>query len=207
MTLKRTARGSLILLAAALAAGPASAHPKPRAVATAKHAIVFPVVGEAQYADDFGDPRGSRRHEGNDIMAERRAPAVAAEAGTVKLWTSSSSAGCMLYLYGDSGTTYFYIHLNNDRGAGNDNRGGCVPGVAYAPGLADGVRVAAGELVGFVGDSGDANGIHPHLHFEAHPGGGAAVDPFRLLKRARTLAAPVAPALAAAVSAPRRGRS
>ena len=49
-------------------------------------------------------------------------------------------AGCMLYLYGDSGTTYEYIHLNNDLGTANDNKGKCVPGMSYAPGLKDGQR-------------------------------------------------------------------
>src|SRR5207248_113958 len=100
---------------------------------------------------------------------------VAVESGTVQLWTTSATAGCMLYLHGDSGTTYLYIHLNNDLTAHNDNRGSCVAGTAYAPGLKSGTHVAVGQLVGFVGDSGDANGIHPHLHFEVHPNDGAAV--------------------------------
>ena len=149
--------------------------------------LIFPVVGQATYHDDFGEPRGQGTHQGIDIVAARKAPAVAAEAGTVEFWTTSASAGCMLYLKGRSGTVYQYIHLNNDLGKGNDNRGTCVPGVAYAPGLEDGAAVAAGQQVGFVGDSGDANGIHPHLHFEVHPSGKAAVDPFRYLNGARRL--------------------
>lgn len=127
-------------------------------------------------------------------MAARHTPVVAVEAGTVQLWTRSASAGCMLYLHGRSGTTYLYIHLNNDLGAGNDNRGRCVDGVAYAPDLRDGQKVAAGALLGFVGDSGDANGTHPHLHFELHPGGGRAVSPYQWLERARHLLYPGATA-------------
>ena len=139
--------------------------------------IIFPVVGSAQYTDDFGAPRPGGAHQGIDIIAPRKAWAVAAEAGRVKFWTTSARAGCMLYLYGQSGTTYLYIHLNNDVTSKNDNRGKCVAGTSYAPGLKSGAKVAAGQQVGFVGDSGDADGIHPHLHFEVHPNGKRAVDP------------------------------
>jgi hypothetical protein len=192
---RTTARGVLLLLTlvtAALAVGaaePAVARDPvdPRRGATPSDAIVFPIVGTAQFFDDFGDARGQGSHEGNDIVAPRKALAVAAEAGRVKFWTTSARAGCMLYLYGESGTTYLYIHLNNDLGATNDNRGSCVPGVAYAKGLTSGAKVAAGQHIAYVGDSGDANGIHPHLHFEVHPKDGAAVNPRPYLLEARRL--------------------
>ena len=179
---RTTARGALFLFAAfGLLAGTAAARP------TAAKPIVFPVFGAAHFGDDFGDPRPGGRHQGIDIVAPRKVLAVAAEAGKVKFWTTSAAAGCMLYLYGASGTTYYYIHLNNDLTRRNDNRGKCVPGTAYAPDLKNGSKVAAGQPVGFVGDSGDANGIHPHLHFEVHPGGKGAVDPFAYLKAAQHL--------------------
>ena len=149
--------------------------------------IVFPVLGRTQLTNSFGDPRGQGAHEGEDIMAPRKAPALAAEAGRVRFHTGSGRAGCMLYLYGDSGTKYMYIHLNNDLTMSNDNRGTCVQGVAFARGLKDGQRVLAGQPVGFVGDSGDADGISPHLHFEMHPGGGAAVAPYPHLRVAKRL--------------------
>jgi hypothetical protein len=148
-------------------------------------ALLFPVVGTVTYEDDFGQVRAGGRHQGNDLIAAKRAPAVAVEEGTVSYWTTSASAGCMLYLHGASGTMYEYIHLNNDLTARNDNKGMCVQGVSYA--VPDGASVEAGETIGYVGDSGDANGIHAHLHFEVHPHGGKATDPFPFLKKATHL--------------------
>jgi Peptidase family M23 len=153
--------------------------------------LLFPVVGAVSYTNDFGQPRGTGVHEGNDLLGTKRAPVVAVEDGTVKFWTTSASAGCMLYLYGASGTMYEYIHLNNDLTSGNDNKGKCVAGVSYAPGLVDGQHVDAGQMIGYLGDSGDANGIHPHLHFELHPKGGKAVSPFPYLQQAAQLLAPL----------------
>lgn len=204
------ARGVTLLLLLGLPAGVAAAYPlhppddpgshaKPKS-AQPKRRIVFPVIGQAQYINDFGAPRAGGSHQGNDIIAPRKALAVAAEAGTVKFWTQSATAGCMLYLYGRSGTMYYYIHLNNDLTSRNDNRGKCVAGTSYAPGLKDGAKVAAGQVVGFVGDSGDANGIHPHLHFEYHPHGGRAVSPYPYLNRARRLLFSVLPGKTFSVS-------
>jgi hypothetical protein len=121
--------------------------------------LVFPVVGAVDYTDDFGQLRAGGPHQGNDLLADKRAPAVAVESGSIEYWTTSASAGCMLY-----------------------HKGKCVEGVSYA--VPDGAHVAAGQTIGYVGDSGDANGIHPHLHFEVHPHDGDAVDPFPFLKKA-----------------------
>jgi len=160
---------------------PAPPHPKP------KKTIVFPVLGESEFSNDYGAPRPQGAHEGIDILAPRHAYALAAEAGRVRFYTGSGRAGCMLYLDGKSGTTYYYIHLNNDLTRGDDNRGNCVAGTAYATGLKNGARVAAGQPVGFVGNSGDADGAHSHLHFEVHPGGGKAVDGYPYLQTAQHL--------------------
>ena len=142
--------------------------------------LVFPLVAKTDLWDNYGDPRPNGRHAGIDMENPWHAPVVAVEDGSVKYW-DSGLGGCMLYLYGRSGTTYMYIHLNNDRTSKNDNRGGCVKDVTYA--VAHGATVAAGEQVAWNGDSGDANG-NPHLHFEVHPGGGADTNPFAHLKRA-----------------------
>jgi Peptidase family M23 len=147
--------------------------------------IIFPVVGQVSYIDDFGAPRAGGPHQGIDIMAAKKTPVVAVEAGRVTYWTTSRSAGCMLYLHGQSGTMYEYIHLNNDLTMRNDNRGKCVMGTAYA--VKNGAHVVAGQQIGYVGDSGDADGIHPHLHFELHPNGGKAVDAYPYLQAAQKL--------------------
>lgn len=149
--------------------------------------LIFPIVGAAAFTNDFGAARYSGTHQGNDLMAPRRTVAVAAEPGKVKFWTSSARAGCMLYLYGDSGTTYLYIHLNNDVTKGNDNRGRCVPGMSYWKGMRDGAHVEAGQPVGYVGNSGDADSTDPHLHFEVHPNDGGATNPYPYLMKAERL--------------------
>ena len=196
VSIRTTARALLALALFGVAAGTAAAipvdpgvrppvwkPPKPKPA----HQIVFPVLGTVEFSDDYGAPRPQGRHEGIDILAPRHALALAAEAGRVRFYTGSGRAGCMLYLDGKSGTTYYYIHLNNDLTTGNDNRGGCKVGVSYAKGLKSGTRVKAGQPVGYVGDSGDANGIHPHLHFEVHPHGGVSTDPYQRLIAARRM--------------------
>jgi hypothetical protein len=142
--------------------------------------LVFPLVAKTVLWDNYGDPRPNGHHAGIDMENPWRAPVVAVEDGTVKYW-ASGLGGCMLYLYGRSGTTYMYIHLNNDLTAKNDNKGGCVEDVSFA--VPNGAKVTGGQQIAWNGDSGDANG-NPHLHFEVHPNDGADVDPFRYLKRA-----------------------
>ena len=149
--------------------------------------IVFPLLGDFPIDDNYGDARANGSHAGIDTMAPRRTPVLAAEDGRIKWWTTSARAGCMLYLYGRSGTTYLYIHLNNDRTLGNDNQAGCVAELTYS--VADGANVTAGQQIALNGDSGDADG-NPHLHFEVHPGGGGDVNPFPYLRDAERLLFP-----------------
>jgi hypothetical protein len=180
---RTTARALVALFAAGVFAETAQAASVPAIMA-------FPVVGNVHYIDDFGAPRPGGTHKGNDLMSIRHQPAVAFEAGTVEKWARPNQAvpSCMLVLHGASGMEYWYIHLNNDLGSTNDNDAGCSK--AYAPGLRNGQHVRRGQLVGFVGDSGDANGIQPHLHFEVHNPRGRALDPFPYLNKAKRLLYP-----------------
>ena len=187
---RTTARGvSLLILTALLCAvvvGSLEAAPKPGLIDG--KAIVFPLIGDYPYTMNFGDPRVNGSHQGIDIeRVPWRTPVVAAEAGKIKWWTTSARAGCMLYLYGKSGTTYLYIHLNNDLTERSEDRGGCKLDVAYA--VADGAKVTAGEQIAWNGDSGDAEGNH-HLHFEVHPDDGGDVNPFPYLNAAERLLFP-----------------
>lgn len=117
-----------------------------------------PVPGSS-FVDSWGAPRsGGRRHEGTDMMAGYGTPVYAAQAGTVA-HSSSGLGGLTAYVYGDSGDTTMYMHLQG-----------------YSE-VSAGTHVAAGTLIAFVGDSGNAAGS-PHVHFEYHPGGGAAVNPY-----------------------------
>jgi hypothetical protein len=179
---RTTARGVLLLLLIGVFTGTANAG--------VPAVTAFPVVGNVTYTNDWHDPRPGGWHEGNDIMSVRHQPAVAFEAGWVEKWSHASGAvpSCMLVLHGKSGMVYWYIHLNNDRGLDNDNDAGCRK--AYAPGLDYHDHVSRGQLVGFVGDSGDANGIQPHLHFEVHKPNGTPINPVQYLNDAKHLLFP-----------------
>ena len=153
--------------------------------------ITFPVLGGAPYRDDYGDPRhGGRSHEGIDIFAEKMRPLLAATAGVVNFITVNEATwGWSLSIMGDDGNEYRYLHLNNDTPGTDDGQGGY--NNAFAAGIQLGSRVLAGQAVGFLGDSGNAETTPPHLHFEIRPGGGAPINPFASLQAARVLHQPV----------------
>ena len=151
--------------------------------------ITFPLAGDSvRFTSGFGDPRdgGKRRHMGQDMFCPRWTPILAAVDGTVD-WIATKrpkkEKGYELLLRGDDGNLYFYAHLNNDDPGTRDND--APPTYAYARGLKNGDRVSAGEIVGYVGDSGDAEASGPHLHFEIHiKSWGIAIDPAPSLEAA-----------------------
>ncbi|MEY2449247.1 MAG: peptidoglycan LD-endopeptidase LytH [Acidimicrobiaceae bacterium] len=131
------------------------------------HGFVFPVADPHTFTEDFGDPRlpgteFAHFHEGCDVVAAEGTELYAAERGVITQMSASLLGGTQLWLKGESGTSYYYAHLSR-----------------YAANLRTGQLVEAGGLVGYVGHTGDAYG--PHLHFEVHPGGGSAIDPYPLL--------------------------
>ncbi|MGQ0848422.1 MAG: peptidoglycan DD-metalloendopeptidase family protein [Actinomycetota bacterium] len=147
--------------------------------------IVFPVVGEpVYYIDDFSQPRsGGRTHGAIDIMTNgiKGWPVVAAADGVVT-WIGSTC--CYLGIDHGGGYETWYIHLNNDNPGTDD-------GLAWgiAPGIVDGAPVARGQLIGWVGDSGNAEWVGPHLHFEIRLYG-TPVDPYPYLLAAPHLTSP-----------------
>ncbi|MGD2051842.1 MAG: peptidoglycan DD-metalloendopeptidase family protein [Acidimicrobiia bacterium] len=129
--------------------------------------MACPVNGAVTFTDTWGAPRsGGRTHEGVDMIAVRGTPAVAVEAGTVKRMGNGGLGGITVWLRGDGGDEYYYAHLDG-----------------WASGLSVGQHLAAGELLGYVGNTGNAAYTVTHLHFEFHPGGGGAVNPYPLAAR------------------------
>jgi murein DD-endopeptidase MepM/ murein hydrolase activator NlpD len=130
--------------------------PPPPPPAPVVSGIVCPVAGPTAYADTWGAPRsGGRRHQGVDMISPAGTTLVAVESGSVTMKTNNLG-GNVVWLNGNSGTRYYYAHLSAWEGGSRS--------------------VSQGEVIGYVGATGNA-GVN-HLHFEVHPGGGVAVNPY-----------------------------
>lgn len=154
--------------------------------------ILFPMQKRVSWEDTWGAARSGHTHEGNDLLVPKMTPLLAVVPGTLD-WLNltgklSSYNGLPYYnilLRGDDGNDYFYIHLNNDTPGTDDGLGGVAN--AYAPGLTNGTRVTQGQVIGYTGDSGNAEDTASHLHFEIHLGGYKnPIDPYNSLKAAPT---------------------
>ncbi len=158
--------------------------------------ITFPVIGPTSFSNDWGAPRVGHTHEGNDIFGTKGQPLVAAVDGVVE-WVMSADRGSGLgfSIRDDDGYAYWYLHVNNDTPGTDD---GASRGVfAYAPDLYAGNPVVAGQLLGWLGDSGNAETTRPHLHFELHTPDREPTNPFNSLTFARRISTPsIAPPLA-----------
>ncbi len=114
------------------------------------------------FRDTWGAPRsGGRRHKGTDVFGRWNAQVYAFTHGRISRISSSRLGGLGVYLKGDDGNVYYYAHLNG-----------------IAPGIGTGSRVEAGQLIAYNGDSGNARGGSPHIHYQIHPGGGGPVNPY-----------------------------
>jgi murein DD-endopeptidase MepM/ murein hydrolase activator NlpD len=124
---------------------------------------VFPVAAEGSphFTNDYGVPnlRGGGLHQGIDIFADEATPVVAVDDGAIR-YAVEGTGGNVFYLHADDGTSYYGAHMLSTEGA-------------------SGRRVVAGEILGYVGRTGNASSTSPHLHFEVHPNAGAGtVSPF-----------------------------
>ena len=126
---------------------------------------VFPMQGRCNFSDTWGQARsGGRTHEGTDVIGAKGLALYAVVDGVIaKTYVGAVNGGNAIRLTAPDGTYFYYAHLDS-----------------FAPGIAVGVPVRAGQIIGFSGDSGNAG--TPHLHFEVHPRGGAAVNPYAILK-------------------------
>lgn len=141
--------------------------------------IAFPVGGEYVFRDDFHEPRGggTRLHLGNDVIAAKMTPLVAVVDGYVNyVARPEASWGYEISLQDSEGYTYSYLHINNDTPGTDDGRGG--EANAYVAGVYRGATVSRGQLIGWVGDSGNAENTVPHLHFEIRDQNNAVINPF-----------------------------
>ena len=132
--------------------------------------MVFPLLAASAFTDTFGAPRmtGTRfahAHQGVDIFGPAGSPVIAVERGVLARVGVDVLGGNKLWLVGQSGTRYYYAHLQG-----------------FAAGVRDGLAVQAGQALGAVGNTGNARGTPYHLHLEIHPPGRAAVNPYPILR-------------------------
>ena len=155
------------------------------------HPIVFPVIGSVAYSNDYYAPRsGGRTHSATDLMGHKMQELVAAADGQISFITiPEASYGYMLRITADDGWVYSYVHINNDT-PGTDDGNAALSDV-FGPGISQGARVRAGQLVGYMGDSGNAEETAPHLHFEMRDPAANLVNPYYSLNQANRLDAPV----------------
>ena len=144
----------------------------------ASRSLLFPLPEAQRHGlrDAFSDKRGARVHEAVDLMAPRGTPVYAVENGRIAKLFKSVAGGNAIYQFDPSERyAYYYAHLDR-----------------YAPGLAEGKDVKRGEIIGFVGTSGNAAPDAPHLHFAIFKLGperrwwkGQAIDPYPYLSTSR----------------------
>ncbi len=123
--------------------------------------LICPQATPMWFRNDWGNPRsGGRTHKGTDIFGARGGKVFAVVGGTLRTRTGGLG-GIALWLRGDDGHSYYFAHLDS-----------------WASGVRTGTRVSQGAVIGYVGNTGNARGGAHHTHFEIHPNGGAAINPY-----------------------------
>jgi len=126
---------------------------------------VFPVLGQSSFSNDYNAPRGNGPHNAIDIIAKKGQTIVSATDGKItSVNYPQPSWGNAVVVLGNDNMCYWYIHINNDNPGTDDGEGG--PMRAYGPDMAPGNPIKKGQLIGWVGDSGNAESTVSHLHFE-----------------------------------------
>jgi Peptidase family M23 len=142
-------------------------------------AIVFPTLGPVSYSGGWGDYRAdiaTHFHIGVDILGSKLQPLVAVTNGRIThVVQNHVTAGWGLVITDSDGWDYRYYHMNNDAPGTDDGSSPLI--FRFAPGVNEGSLVVAGQLIGYMGDSGDAEST-THVHFEIHRPDGTPVDPF-----------------------------
>ncbi len=178
-----------LFIALVVAASVASTLSPPASANPAQHQILFPVAQEdidgLRWSDTWGAPRsGGRSHIGVDLLGEKMMKLIAVRDSTVTWGRFDNGRGSIVKLRDSDGWEYQYIHLNNDTPGTDNGRATCeqvlsakLCGARDGTSLKKGTTVLAGELIGYLGDSGNAEWTTPHLHFEIYQPDGRAVNP------------------------------
>lgn len=132
-----------------------------------------------EFTDSWGAPRAGHSHKGNDLMAPKMTEVYAAADGVVLWVRDRGSAGRYVAIEHGGGWETWYMHLNDDTPGTDDGAAPLDLGVV----VETGEEVEAGQLIGWVGDSGNAEGSSPHTHFELHHNG-SPIDPHAYLLEA-----------------------
>ena len=167
-------------------AGTTNAHAETREIA-------YPVLGDAYHSSYFNpEGIGGRAHHGIDIFGNKGQPILSPVDGTIThVPYPEASYGYAVFIRDADGYNYWLLHLNNDNPGTDDGNGGGIH--AYAPDVRSGASVSKGQIVGYIGDSGNAESTSPHIHFEIHrPSDNEAINPLESLESGTRFSEPVA---------------
>jgi hypothetical protein len=145
--------------------------------------ITFPVIGPSSFSNDYKAPRANGCHCATDIIADKGQQIVSATDGVIDYVTyPEPSWGFAVIVRSTAGNYYWYLHINNDTPGTDDGKGGGMH--AFAPDIKKGNPIKRGQLIGWIGDSGNSENTVSHLHFEIHDDSrdGPTINPYNLLK-------------------------